>query len=74
MIIPDLVESGLHSGLTLRVQGGRGLIQQKDLGVTDQGPGDGNTLLLPSTQLGATLSNERLKLLSTEYSAHVWIN
>ena len=38
--------------LIVRVEGGRGLIQQQDLGVPDQGAGNGDPLLLSSHQLG----------------------
>lgn len=38
---------------TLCVQGRRGLIQQQDLGVPDDRPGNGDALLLSSGQLGA---------------------
>lgn len=37
--------------LALRVQSGGGLVQEQDLGVADDGPGDGNTLLLAARQL-----------------------
>lgn len=39
--------------LALRVQGRSGLIQEEDLGVSDDGPGDGDALLLAAGQLGA---------------------
>lgn len=37
--------------LALGVQGGGGLIQQQDLGVTDDCPGDGNALFLAAGEL-----------------------
>lgn len=39
--------------LALRVQGGGGLVQEQDLGVADDRPGDGDALLLTAGQLGA---------------------
>ena len=54
---PGLVQSFLDYLLTLRVQGRGGFIEEKDLGVTDQSPSNGNSLLLSSTQLGALGSN-----------------
>lgn len=37
--------------LALRVQGGGGLVQEQDLGVTYDRPGDGDALLLAAGQL-----------------------
>lgn len=39
--------------LALRVQGGGGLVQQQDLGLPDDRPGDGDALLLAAGQLRA---------------------
>ena len=54
---PGLVQSLLDYLLTLRIQGRGGFIEEKDLGVTDQSPSNGNSLLLSSTQLGTLGSN-----------------
>ena len=54
---PGLVQSLLDYLLTLGVQGRGGFVKEEDLGVTDQSPSNGNSLLLPSTQLGALGSN-----------------
>lgn len=43
--------------LALRVQGRSGLIEEEDLGVSDDGPGDGDALLLSAGQLGALGAN-----------------
>ena len=43
--------------LVVRVEGGRGLIQQQDLGVPDEGAGDGDPLLLSSHQLSPLSAN-----------------
>lgn len=55
----DLVQSLLDHGLTLVVQGGGGHVQEQDPGVPDQGSGDGDPLLLPSTHLPSTLPDQR---------------
>lgn len=44
-----------HSLLTLHVQGTGGFIQDEDAGIPHEGPGDGQTLLLPHGQLAAFL-------------------
>lgn len=43
--------------LALRVQCRGGLVQQQDFGVSDDGTGDGYTLLLPSRELRTLSSN-----------------
>ncbi len=48
---------------TLCIQGRGSFIQQQDLGVSDNGPGDGNALLLSSWQLRALSTNLRLVFL-----------
>lgn len=44
-----------HCSITLGVQGTRGFIQHQDLRVTDQGPGNGQPLLLPDGELAPLL-------------------
>lgn len=43
--------------LALGVQGGGGLVEEQDLGVTDDGSGDGNALLLTTGQLRTLAAN-----------------
>lgn len=63
----DLIQSGLDDRLTLGVQGGGGLVQQEDLRVFDQGPGDSYPLLLSSTELGSPLPHHGVQLLLTPH-------
>ena len=58
-----LIQSSLHDGFALRVQGGRGFVEQKNLGVFHQSAGDGDALFLAAAQLGAPLTNRRLVFL-----------
>lgn len=58
-----LIECSLHNRLTLSIEGRCGFIQQKDFGVADQSSSDRNPLLLPSTHLSPSVSNQCLKLL-----------
>ena len=53
----DAVECGLYLPLCRCIQRTGRLIQQHDLGVLDDGPGNGHALLLPSAQLHATLTH-----------------
>lgn len=58
-----------HSLLTLHVQGTGGFIQDEHAGVPHEGPGDGQTLLLPHRQLAAFLPHlcgDRENALSSE--------
>ena len=50
-LVMDQVQLDQHSLAELQVQGSQGFVQKKDLGLVDQGPGDGDTLFLPSAQL-----------------------
>ena len=59
----DLIQGHLNLGFTLRVQCWGGLIQQEDLGVANQGSGDGDSLLLSTAQLDPSLSNQGVKFL-----------
>lgn len=47
------VEGLLHDFLTLLIEGTRGLVEDQDLGVLDQGSGDGDALLLATGKLGS---------------------
>lgn len=58
-----LIQGRLNHRFTLRVQRWGGLVQQEDLGVANQGPGDGDSLLLSTAQLGSSLSNQGVKFL-----------
>ena len=49
--------------LALRVQGRGGLVQQQDLGVPDDRPGDGDALLLTAGQLGTLRAHVGVVLL-----------
>ena len=46
------VQGLLHDELAFVVQRGGGLVQEQDLGLLHQGPGDSDPLLLPAAQLG----------------------
>jgi hypothetical protein len=59
----DLIQCGLHHSFTFCIQGWGGLVQQKDLGIADQGPGNGDSLFLSPTQLRPSLTNQGVKLL-----------
>mmetsp|Transcript_11838 Transcript_11838/g.29656 ORF Transcript_11838/g.29656 Transcript_11838/m.29656 type:complete len:382 (-) Transcript_11838:1758-2903(-) len=52
----DVVESVLHDLLALAVESAGSLIQEKDLGVADDGARNRNTLLLPPRELRTPLS------------------
>mmetsp|Transcript_73984 Transcript_73984/g.173688 ORF Transcript_73984/g.173688 Transcript_73984/m.173688 type:complete len:360 (-) Transcript_73984:725-1804(-) len=54
------VEGLLHELLALGVQRARRLVEEQDLGVLEQGAGDGDTLLLPSAKHDAALSALRV--------------
>lgn len=43
----------------LRVQGGSGFVEEHDVGIHDQGPGDGDALLLPSRQSPGHVGRKR---------------
>ena len=58
-----LIQGHLNHRFTLRVQRWGGLIQQEDLGVANQGSGDGDSLLLSTAQLDPSLSNQGVKFL-----------
>ena len=58
-----LIQGRLNLGFTLCVQRWGGLVQQQDLGVANQGPGDGDSLLLSTAQLDPSLSNQGVKFL-----------
>ena len=61
------VQRLLHHRLALGVQRRRGFVQQEDLGIAHQGSGDGDALLLATAELGAALSDLRLKKKTTQY-------
>ena len=63
--LPGLVQCLLHYLLTLCVQGRGGLVQEKDPGVSHQSPGNGDALLLSSTQLSPLGSNISVVTLET---------
>ena len=48
----------------LGVEPGGGLVQQEDLGVADQGPGNGDSLFLSPTQLRPSITNQGVKFLN----------
>ena len=47
-LLVHFLELDLHVLAHLEVKGGEGLVQQEDLGLVDDGAGDGDTLLLAS--------------------------
>ena len=54
------VDSFLHLMLTLSVQSGSCFIEEQNLGLTDEGSCDGDTLLLSTGKLDTTLSNNSI--------------
>ena len=58
-----LIQSSLHDGFALRVQGGCGFVEQKNLGVFHQSAGDGDALFLAAAHLGAPLAHQGLVFL-----------
>ncbi|GJC95043.1 hypothetical protein ColKHC_03869 [Colletotrichum higginsianum] len=58
-----LVEGGLDDVLRLGIEGRRGLVQQQDLGVADEGAGDGDALLLAAGEQGALASDDGVEAL-----------
>lgn len=55
--------------LALGVQGRGGLVQEQDLGVAYDGPGDGDALLLTARQLGALGADVGVVFLRREHRA-----
>ena len=53
-----LLQSCLHQWLTLAVQCRSGLVQKKDLWLSEKSTGNGHPLLLPTTELSPSLPNE----------------
>ena len=51
----DLPDAGLQGLAKLGINGGQGLVQQQDLGMGDNGTGQGNPLLLTAGQTGGIL-------------------
>mmetsp|Transcript_82597 Transcript_82597/g.246318 ORF Transcript_82597/g.246318 Transcript_82597/m.246318 type:complete len:207 (+) Transcript_82597:559-1179(+) len=62
MLVDHLVERFLHHLLSLGVEGRRCLIQEDERWLPDDGPGDGQSLLLAPTQLHAALARIGLEL------------
>jgi len=60
-----LIKSRLNGDFWFGVKGWRGLIKKQDPWIANQCPCDRYPLLLSSTQLGSTLSNQRLIFLTT---------
>lgn len=56
-----LVQGGLDDVLGLGVEGRRGLVQEQDLGVADQGAGDGDALLLAAREQRALAAHDRVE-------------
>lgn len=71
LVSTHLIQGRLHLSFTFSVQGGRGLVQQQDLGVANQGPSDGDSLFLSPTQLRPSLSNQGVKFLQQENTERV---
>ena len=63
--LTGLVQCLLHNLLTLCVQGRGGLVQEKNSRVSYQSPGNGDALLLSSTQLSPLGSNISVVTLET---------
>ena len=64
--LSGFVESLLYNPLTLRVQGRRGLVQEKDFGISEESSGNGHALLLPPTELSAFTPHISVVALQTE--------
>ena len=59
-VLQDDIKSLLNLMLGLRVEGGGRLVQQEDLRLPEESSCDGNALLLPSRELDAALTDERV--------------
>lgn len=57
----ELVQGFLHLVLTLGIECACGLIQKNYLGLADQGPSDGDTLLLASRESDTSFSNKTVE-------------
>ena len=56
-VLGDFVEGCLHDSFPTDVDGTGSLVENKDLGLSNNGPGDGDTLALATRQLRTTLAN-----------------
>ena len=64
--LDQLIKSLLHLMLRLGIEGTRCLIEQDDLGLPDESPGDGDALLLATREAHASLTHERVEALREE--------
>mmetsp|Transcript_20946 Transcript_20946/g.65401 ORF Transcript_20946/g.65401 Transcript_20946/m.65401 type:complete len:487 (+) Transcript_20946:20-1480(+) len=70
VVLDHLVQGCLHHALSLGVQGARGLVQQHDRGLADDGAGDGQALLLAAAELRPALTDlRRVALWQRAYEA-----
>lgn len=60
-VLPQLIDGLLDEFFTLGVHGAGGLVEEKDGRVFEEGPGDGNTLLLSATKAAAALADGGLE-------------
>lgn len=56
-----LVNGGLHNFFGIGVEGGRGFVEQENLGIPEQSAGNRDSLLLPSRQLRSLASDFSIK-------------
>lgn len=62
----ELVDLLLDEVLALAVEGAGGFVEDEDLGLLDQGPGDGDPLLLPSGERDSLLAHVGLQPMGEE--------
>lgn len=60
------VQGGLNNLFRLGVQGRGGLVQQQDLGITQESAGDGDTLLLAARQHASLATDDGVEALTVD--------
>ena len=60
-VLHQRLQRGLHVALGFAVQGGRGLVEDQDGGVLEDGARDCNSLALPARQPHAVLADQRVQ-------------
>lgn len=59
-------EGGIDEGFGLGVKGGGGFVEDQDVRVFDEGPGNGDSLLLAARELGAAGANGGVETVGLE--------
>ena len=59
-------EGGIDKGFRLGVEGGGGFVEDQDVRVFDEGPGNGDSLLLAPGELGTTGANGGVEAVGLE--------